>query len=289
MAISEKTKFQVKKIAILCILFLAAFFIGFYVVNLDLHPGQNGITLKSSAVSTIAAPSVDLNAQFQARMGSTTVSVESYADWAKREGLDASNNALDADPDGDGLPNYLEYAYGTNPLKADTDGDGFSDRQEITNGYDPVAPGDAKPAVQVTIAKLNVQAPMVWSQSDDENAMLADLQNGVSHFYKTAAPGQSGNAIISGHSSNYVWAKGDYNHIFKDLNNLQNGDVVTIKTTESNGRVITYSYKVTDKFVTTADDQKIFADTSTPTLTLTTCWPIGTSLKRLIVKAALVQ
>lgn len=286
MAISEKTKFNLKKGAILCVLFLGAFFIGFYAVNLDLHPGQNGITVKSS---TIAAPSVDLNAEFQKKMGSTTVSVESYDDWAKREGLDASNNALEADPDHDGLPNYLEYAYGTNPLKADTDGDGFSDQQEIVNGYDPVAPGDAKPAVQITIAKLSIQAPMVWSQSADENAMLSDLQNGVSHFYKTAAPGQNGNAIISGHSSNYAWDKGNYNHIFKDLNNLQSGDGVTVKTTESNGRVITYAYKVTDKFTATADDQKIFADTPTPTLTLTTCWPIGTSLKRLIVKAALVQ
>jgi len=284
--LSEKLKFQLKKVAILCGLFLGAFFIGFYVVNLDLHPGQNGITLKSS---TIAAPTVDLNAEFQKKMGSTTVSVESYDEWAKREGLDNGNNALDADPDGDGLPNYLEYVYGTNPLKADTDGDGFSDKQEIINGYDPVAPGDAKPAVQVTIAKLNVQAPMVWSQSADENAMLADLQNGISHFYKTAAPGQNGNVIISGHSSNYVWAKGDYNHIFKDLNNLQAGDTVTIKTIQHNGRVITYLYKITDKFVTTADDQRIFANTTDPTLTLSTCWPIGTSLKRLIIKAVLIQ
>jgi hypothetical protein len=41
------------------------------------------------------------------------------------------------DTDGDGLPDRLEAAIGSDPNKADTDGDGYKDGQEITNGYTP--------------------------------------------------------------------------------------------------------------------------------------------------------
>jgi LPXTG-site transpeptidase (sortase) family protein len=279
--ISEKTRKFTKKVAIFCSLFVAIFFILFYGVNfIDFGSPQSN--------QNLALPT-DISSQLQKRLGSTNISMETYADWAKRYGLSAGNDGLDADPDNDGLPNYQEYVYGTNPLKADTDGDGFSDKQEIINGYDPDAPGDARPLVEISISKLNVAAPMVWSKSTNDQEMLDDLSNGVAHYFATASPGQNGNMIISGHSSNYVWAKGDYNHIFKDLNNLVVGDVIKIRTTEQNGRTITYSYKVSDKFVTTADDQKVFANTPNPTLTLSTCWPIGTSLKRLIIKAQLAS
>lgn len=281
---SEKLKRYSKKVALFCSLFLAFSAIGFYLINLDF-----GSPSKKAPINEIAPFTADVSAELQNRLGSTSIPMETYSDWAKKSGLNSKNGGLDADPDNDGLPNYLEYLHAADPLNADTDGDGFSDKQEIVNGYDPDAPGDAKPIVDVSIAKINVDAPMVWSNSMDDQAMLADLENGISHFYETASPGQNGNAVISGHSSNYVWAKGNYNHIFKNLNDLQAGDIINIKTTQQNGRVISYAYKVSDKFVTTADDPRVFADTTEPVLTLSTCWPIGTSLKRLIVKAEIVR
>lgn len=264
---------------------MVIFGIGFFAVNLDLGP-KNGI----SAAEADPIQAQSMTAEIKSKLGSTSIYMESYADWAKRFGLNNGNDGLDTDPDHDGLPNYLEYAYGTNPLKADTDGDGYSDKQEITNGYDPDAPGnsDARPSVEISIAKIDVEAPMVWSQSDDQNAMLADLENGLSHFPKTAAPGQVGNMIVSGHSSNYVWAAGNYNHIFKDLNDVAVGDIITVRTIQQNGRTIVYQYKVNGKYIDAPDDLRIFSDTPNPTLTLSTCWPLGTNLKRLIVKADLM-
>lgn len=281
--ISGKIKKYSKKVAIFCSLFLAVFLIGFYIVNLDFSPAQ-----KLSPEINPAA-NANLNEEFSKRLGSTTFSLGSYESWVKRYGLKGLDSGLDADPDKDRLPNYLEYVYGTNPLKADSDGDGYSDKQEIINGYDPDAPGDARPMVEITISKINVSAPMVWSKNENEKDMLADLENGVSHFAKTAAPGQIGNIIISGHSSNYIWAKGNYNHIFKDLNNLENGDIIIVDTIQKNGRNITYRYKISEKFIALADDERIFAATADPTLTLSTCWPIGTNLRRIIIKADLVR
>lgn len=270
------------------VLLFSALFFGIYValfnlVNMDLSPA------KEIVEKTEVAEAPNFSEELKKRLGSTTFSVESYEDWAKRFDLYERNRGLDSDTDSDGLPNYLEYVYGTNPLKADSDGDKFTDRQELTNGFDPDAPGDAKPTVLVRIDKINIEAPMVWSTKADENSMLKDLENGLNHYPKSAAPGQIGNMVISGHSSNYLWAKGNYNHIFENLNNLEAGDGITITTIQKNGRVITYHYIVTEKFITAPDDEAIFAESDQPTITLSTCWPLGTNFKRVIVKGELAK
>ena len=280
--ISDKTKFELKKAGALISLFLGLFFLGFYIVNLlDVRP----IVVKTEPAAPI---SLQANEALKTKADIDGINLADFEQWAKANKL-TGNDIYNADPDGDGLPNYLEYIYGTDPSKADTDGDGFSDKQEIINGYDPDAPGDTKPVVYVKIDKIGVDAPMVWSQSDDGDKTLKDLENGLSHFPKTAAPGQDGNTIISGHSSNYLWAKGDFNHVFENLQSLEKGDIVNIKTIQQNGKVIIYKYQISDKFVTLPDDPKIFANTDTSTLTLTTCWPVGTALKRTIIKAELIK
>lgn len=257
----------------------------FYIVNLlDLNPNPKDIAVQQANNDNILSN----NPQLAKAFGSSNASLAGFVTWLKVNNLSANADVYNADPDADGLQNYLEYIHGTDPNNKDTDGDGFTDKQEIINGYDPDAKGDVMTVVNVKISKLGVEAPMIWSKTDIEANMLKDLENGISHFMKTASPGQNGNMIVSGHSSNYIWAKGDYNHIFKDLNNLENGDVISVQTLQRNGRVITYQYKVSDKFVALPDEEKIFADTQSPTLTLSTCWPIGTKLKRIIVKANLI-
>ncbi len=53
-------------------------------------------------------------------------------------GLDTGGDDYNADPDGDGVPNYREYQKGTDPTAADTDGDGVDDRDELDWGTDPL-------------------------------------------------------------------------------------------------------------------------------------------------------
>ena len=251
-----------KKIILFAILFAAIFIALFYLVNMDIDSMKNGKGLIQTPDQNIKS-----DEQIKKLTGSTDFYSAGYEEWAKINDLTRSKDP-NLDPDKDGLINYLEYIHGTNPLEADGDNDGFSDKQEIINGYDPDASGDAKPLVEISISKINVAAPMVWSKSDDEDSMLKDLENGLNHYPESASPGQSGNVVISGHSSNYIWAKGSYNHIFKDLNNLEKGDTVNVKTLQKNGKVIVYKYRVIDKFITIPDDERIFAETSGPTLTL---------------------
>lgn len=207
--------------------------------------------------------------------------------WEIAVGLSVNENNRDQDPDGDGLSNFLEFAHLTNPFEKDSDQDGFNDAEEISNGYDPTIPGDVRPNFSLLIKKINIEAPIVWSKSLLEKDLLKDLENGVVRLPETGIPAQSGNTVISGHSSNYVWAKGEYNHIFKDLNNLAFGDEIILKVTEGSGRTFEHSFTVTAKEVVASDDSMIFKDTSSPTITLVTCWPLNTTWKRLVLKAEL--
>lgn len=227
--------------------------------------------------------------QFNRKFGSSANSdTLNSAEWAKKYKVDQKELKPAEDADRDGLPNAIEFLHNTDPNNPDTDGDNYTDRQEVINGYDPDAPGDARPVVDISIPTAQVSSiPVVWSRSEEEKDMEKDLENGVIHFAHTASPGQIGNMVLSGHSSNYVWAKGNYNHVFKNLNGANKGDEITVKVAQANGKVITYKYVVTDKKTAGPNDQGIFEETERPTMTLTTCWPIGSNSQRLVIKAEL--
>ncbi|MBK1881081.1 autotransporter-associated beta strand repeat-containing protein [Luteolibacter pohnpeiensis] len=57
-----------------------------------------------------------------------------YADWSTSAGLSASNNGRDADPDGDGRPNFMEFALDGSPLSAGNDGKVVSKIAEVSAG-----------------------------------------------------------------------------------------------------------------------------------------------------------
>lgn len=201
--------------------------------------------------------------------------------------LDDDNRNPD-DFDNDGLDNDLEQMHGTDPNKADTDGDGYDDFSEIKNGYDPVASGDVRPTVEIEINKIGVDAPVILAVDSSEEALQKDLESGVIHYPKTAMPGQRGNVYIAGHSSNYSWSTGSYNYIFQKLNGLNAGDKITLKIKQKNGKTLTYEYEVSEKLEVAADDPRIFSNTQSQMLTLTTCWPLGTDDRRLMIKAYLI-
>lgn len=209
--------------------------------------------------------------------------------WEEAYGLDLMKADADADPDQDGLTNSAEWSHGTHPSQQDTDHDGYLDGQEAKNGYDPTAPGSAKPEVTILIPKLNISAPIVLSDNVSDKALLEDLKQGVIRYPTTAFAGQNGNMVLSGHSSNYTWIKSDYNYVFRSIGKLHTGDAIIIRVEQGNGKSFDYTYTMKTHAIVTPDDPQIFQASSEPTLTLVTCWPLGTQLKRYIVTAELAS
>jgi len=133
----------------------------------------------------------------------------------------------------------------------------------------------------ISIPKISVKAPIIWDTPEEE--ILDKLTSGVAHYKGTSHPGAGGNIFLVGHSSNYFWVSSDYNTIFSLLDKLERGDRVEI--TYNNKK---YFYDVEDKKVVNPEEVGVLQNTPKETLTLMTCWPVGTSLDRLIVQASLV-
>jgi LPXTG-site transpeptidase (sortase) family protein len=151
----------------------------------------------------------------------------------------------------------------------------------------PVAaagPAAVSAAPELAIPKINVVAPVVFESSLKNADILGALQSGVIHYANTAMPGQAGNAVIFGHSSEDWWQPGGYKFIFVLLDKLTVGDRVSVDYQSQK-----YSYVVTGSRVVEATDFSVLSPTATPTLTLITCSPVGTSLRRLVVTARQVD
>ncbi len=141
-------------------------------------------------------------------------------------------------------------------------------------------PGDPT----ISIPKINVFAPVVYEPTIAEASVQKALESGVVHYGNTPFPGQPGNSVIFGHSSNDWWEPGNYKFIFGLLDKLAPGDRLSVDYQSRR-----YIYEVTGTKVVAPTDVSVLNPTAEPTLTLITCTPPGTSLKRLIVTAKQVD
>jgi len=132
----------------------------------------------------------------------------------------------------------------------------------------------------IAIPVLDVNAPVIFGVNNIYKEVEANLINGVIQINGTSLPGQTGNIYITGHSSNYVWIKSDYNSIFSLLDKLVIGDQIYI-----NYRDVVYVYQVFDTKIVVPSDTSLLKSTNDSRLTLVTCWPVGTSLKRVVILA----
>lgn len=137
---------------------------------------------------------------------------------------------------------------------------------------------------RLVIPKISVDAPIIFMQSSSNQDILETIKEGIAHYAGTAMPGRIGNMFVTGHSSFYWWRDGKYNQIFALLNRLSANDLVYVY---HNGGM--YVYKVRDSIVVKPSQTEVLNPTSTPTLSIMTCTPIGTNLKRLIVRADLIS
>ncbi|HSX28884.1 MAG TPA: sortase [Candidatus Saccharimonadales bacterium] len=135
---------------------------------------------------------------------------------------------------------------------------------------------------RIIIPKINVDVPVVYDEpSYDDKKIQKALQRGVVHYGTSAVPGQSGNDVIVGHSSNDLFDPGGYKFAFVLIDHLNNGDIFML-----NYQGKRYVYKVYNKAVISPTDFSLInINPDKPVVTLITCTPPGTALKRLVVQA----
>ena len=131
-------------------------------------------------------------------------------------------------------------------------------------GRTRVTPGSS--VVRVIIPTIRLDEVVVEGLSDK------DLWAGPGHMPGTVFPGQNGNSVISAHRDRH----------FHRLDDVRIGDLVETQTPE-----ISVSWRITRREIVDKDARVIF-ETTTPQLTLTTCWPtryIGPAPERLLLTA----
>jgi sortase A len=124
------------------------------------------------------------------------------------------------------------------------------------------------------IARLEIPAidlsVMVLEGTDE-----LTLNRAVGRIEGTALPGEPGNVGIAGHRDSF----------FRGLKDLSKDDLVTVTTLSG-----VYRYRVEDIQIVKPSDLRVLKESSSPTLTLVTCYPfyyVGDAPKRFIVKARL--
>ncbi|HUV42584.1 MAG TPA: sortase [Patescibacteria group bacterium] len=110
---------------------------------------------------------------------------------------------------------------------------------------------------------------------------LPVLTQGVAQARGSAFPGKEGNVFIFAHSSDTPLNITRYNAVFYLIGKLNPSDEIIIYYQKRQ-----YTYQVTDKKILSPKELEEFLGTlEGKTLTLQTCYPPGTTLKRLIVIA----
>lgn len=133
----------------------------------------------------------------------------------------------------------------------------------------------------ITVPKIHAQAPLFLNVDPfNESAYREILKKGVAHAKGTALPGQRGSIFIFAHSSGNPLEITNYNTVFLRLGELKIGDDVLVRYNNK-----TTKYKVAQTKIVWPTEVKYLNEKGNQ-LILQTCWPIGTSLKRLLVFAA---
>ena len=138
----------------------------------------------------------------------------------------------------------------------------------------------------LVISKLNINVKVFPNvNANNPKEYLPLLAKGVAHAKGSLLPGQEGNVFIFAHSTDTPLNASRYNAVFYLINKLEKDDEVFVYYQQEK-----YSYKVLEKKIISPEKLNDYLKTlKGKTLTLQTCYPPGTTLKRLIVTAQLVE
>lgn len=145
------------------------------------------------------------------------------------------------------------------------------------------------PDTRIIIPRIDQNVPIItvstealinrdWTRLEQE--IQSALQEGVVHYPGTAFPGDEGNIVITGHSSYFPWDPGRFKDVFALLHDINIGDKIYVYYQQDK-----YEYEVYETKVVLPTQVDVLTQSGEERLTLITCTPVGTNLKRLVVFA----
>jgi sortase A len=149
---------------------------------------------------------------------------------------------------------------------------GFED-EEITPLY---------PDFGIVIPKLGINSKVIKNVDPNNSDIYQKaLTQGVAHALGTALPGKNGNIFIFSHSSENFYEAVRFNSIFYLLPKLEIGDTITLYYEDDR-----FDYHVVEKKIVDPNEvQYLLGKSDASQVTLMTCYPPGTDLKRYIILA----
>ncbi|USN58266.1 MAG: class E sortase [Candidatus Peribacteria bacterium] len=141
------------------------------------------------------------------------------------------------------------------------------------------------PKIGKNIPLIDIQNKKVSGEGELNDIFMKELENGVIRYPGSATPGNHGNTFIFGHSSNFPWMDGQYNDVFALLDKVVYDDKIVVYYGQKK-----YTYTIREKYVIKPGDVDVIKrNKDLSEITLMTCWPVGTTLNRLIVVGELEE
>ena len=137
----------------------------------------------------------------------------------------------------------------------------------------------------ILVPKIEANAPIVMNVDPfDDEVYQRELAKGVAHAKGTGLPGEDQTMFLFAHASGDLLMARRYNSIFYLLNKMEPTDEIIIYY-----RGAPYTYQVSQVKTVNPDAVDYLENNSEADLILMTCTPPGTTWKRLLVLAKLVE
>ena len=130
----------------------------------------------------------------------------------------------------------------------------------------------------ITIPRLGITNVTVsFADIYSPTAAFAVLKDGMGHYLNP--PDARKKMVLFGHSSGYSWDPSNYKTLLREINRLQNGDLIYLNYHEKG-----YVYQVfRSEILPAAEDYTLVMNPDENVLSLYTCWPPNSIKERYVV------
>lgn len=133
----------------------------------------------------------------------------------------------------------------------------------------------------ITIPSLNlINVNVSFADPYDAQESLDVLKNGLGHYL--SPPGGGKKMVLFGHSSGYSWDHSSFKQVLRQIDRLQDGDLIYVNYREKG-----YAYRVGSREIVPAPQlTKVMEDYGYEEMALYTCWPPNSTSYRYVIYAA---